>query len=324
MTLIEKDIYMNNCDLLYYYKPMIEGSNDIIQSNIQLLKKHCYQELSSDENIKVKLDNIFNIDIEPSIVSFNIISLQCIILFTEIIKLSSHSFMTNYAGGVEEIQELYSLLTIDNMWDNYSFIKNIIIKNSKVNKYFDCIINNENKTELNYNNLKRARIFSIFGNLSEYEIIKALSYDIFLIGIVTKMTITDGRLYTPFEFMHHDLIHARNRGVYEDYDTKYSREFIGYINKIEDKYKLKQISTILFIIMHESINEYILSEKTLPYNYFNSLYPPFVTKIDNWTNIDFYGALLPIDIFNSPSPLPYLNNSYNILAHEWNEFFMDR
>ena len=322
---------MNNCDLLY----KLEGSNDLIESNIQLLKKHSYQVLDMrqgfyDENIKVKLDNIFSIDIR-TIVSFNIISLQCVILFTEIIKLSNpdNLIMSNYAGGVEEIRELYSLLTIDDMWDNYDFIKNIIMKNSKVNKYLDCIINqnasslDENKTELNYYNLEKARIFCIFGNLSEYEIIKALSYDIFLIGIVTTMTIADGRLYTPFEFMHHDLIHARNRGVYEEYDTKYSREFI-LNNKVDDKYKIKQIHTILFMIMHESIDEYILSEKTLPYNYFNSLNPPFVTNIANWNNINFYGGLLPIDIFNSQSPLPYLNDSYNILAHEWNNYFMDR
>ena len=57
--------------------------------------------------------------------------------------------------------------------------------------------------------------------------------------------------------------------------------------------------------------------------HFSSVNPSFVTTINNWKNINFYGSLLPTDLFNTQNEdkiSEYLHNSFELFKTTWNSF----
>ena len=188
-------------------------------------------------------------------------------------------------------------------------------------------------------------IYTLIGELSLLQILNSYAHNIYLIGIVTDMSDADGKNYTPFEFMHHDIIHRKNR-LLLDLDNKktiYEKQFINYLinNQSISKDKLHKITIILFLLMHESLDENILFKKKIQANNYDTLFSESKTltfikyKIDDnsinksWTNTKFFGGLLPEDIFtrlngeimNSSQIPEYLESASTVFINEWNLFF---
>jgi hypothetical protein len=326
----EREDYMNRLKAMYGDTTEPNPNYDeMIRTNLDILQKTCNKILAKYtaiqiEEYKDRIINIFSyldtID-KPSITTLNIISIQCVIFFTELVKIAHPelSTMSNYAGGSEDIQRTYQLLTESKQWDKFNFVKEIML----ADLLLKVLIHREyTEIELNCPNLSRCRVLALLGNFSVYELISSLSHDVFLIGITTDLEMADGHKYTPFEFMHHDMIHAINRG-YNGYTIEYSKPFIKHVASIDNIDAITAINIILFIIMHESIDEYLLSERVLKLNDFSQIGPNFVSCIEHWANIDHYGGLLPKTIFENKSKItPYLHSAYNILATEWNKYFI--
>lgn len=75
--------------------------------------------------------------------------------------------------------------------------------------------------------------------------------------------------------------------------------------------------------MHESMSEWLLMGKIDVDTNFLSISPSFVTEINYWTNINFYGSLLPTDLFNTRDDNKisnYLHDSFELLKTKWNSF----
>ena len=93
---------------------------------------------------------------------------------------------------------------------------------------------------------------------------------------------------------------------------------------------------MLFILIHESMYEWLLMQEINDGITFLSIIPTFITHVVNWTNINFYGSLLPIDLlptnlFNTLDDTikleyenkisEYLYNSFELLKTTWNLFY---
>jgi hypothetical protein len=168
------------------------------------------------------------------------------------------------------------------------------------------------------------------GIISLEDFVNMYAYNFYPLGITEKIEYADGRPLTPFEFLHHDLTHSINR--YRDKNIlKKEQIFINYLNDdknlkkykvsidksnndnstiyIENKYlsydnlqslissindNIKyNIYLVMFLIIHESgYLEELFLDNQLTIN-FDSFQPPFITNINNWKNLNYYGELLP-------------------------------
>lgn len=311
---------------------------------------------------KSNLDTIFKKDIEQMTLQiFNVMSLQCVILLTELVRFEdftknnkyTYSNMSKYP--IPDIINLYNNIIKIN-WLDYDKIilhlqnydDNPDISN-RAKKFFGILPNilfnvkNDNSCPIVEND--KPIIYTLIGELSLLQILNSYAHNIYLIGIVTDMSDADGKNYTPFEFMHHDIIHRKNR-LLLDLDNKktiYEKQFINYLinNQSISKDKLHKITIILFLLMHESLDENILFKKKIQANNYDTLFSESKTltfikyKIDDnsinksWTNTKFFGGLLPEDIFtrlngeimNSSQIPEYLESASTVFINEWNLFF---
>lgn len=349
----ERDIYIARCEKMYCNSLPEAECYSIIKKNIQDLYKIAKDLIKSYDmsdtrdlylRMKQKFENIERIDIStPTISTLNIISLQCVILFTEIVKvIEPHkSTMENYNGGGSqaiELQKLYIELTKEDKWDDYDYIYKLITKSVidpvtqrqivLITKPLKRLVYTNNYINIiNCKNIKKQRLCVILGELTLFEILNSLANDIFLIGITPHMGWADGYYYTPFEFMDHDMVHAINRETsgYGQDTLVYSKPFIEYLitNKDIPKDSIDKIVIILFLIMHEDFfNGDLLNTPVLKSNVLQRIIWDKLLNIKRWTDINNFGGLLPEYIFNNPSRIiPYLEDAYILFVSTWNSFF---
>ena len=292
-----------------------------VNKNIARLKKFSLDVLN-DYKLKYKdidfnsfdekLINIFsyvNTGIHNIIIISNILSLQCIILFTKLVNLTKSKDLK-----IEDLNFYsYDAIIKDNNWDKYDNI-------------YENIINMRSLRGLFENN----NILVLLGELTLEELLISLSEKINLVGIVPTVSWADGVLYNPFGFMCHDLNHGYNRESGSTINTRYSKPFIEYIMTHKDEYgndeygynKLVRISIILFLIMHESQNENELLNKPVLEGKFDKLQNPRIMLSETylWTDIHNLGGLLPEKIFNDGTFKKYLDDSYKLLQIEWDNY----
>lgn len=283
---------------------------------------------------------------------FNVISLQCVILLTEIVlfkdfyKNNAYTYSNMQKYPIPTIITLYNnIKKID--WFNYETIL-LFLKNydespeitDEMKRYFGFLPNDLVPVKTNYScpilESNNPIIYTLIGELSLLQILNSYAHNIYLIGIVTDISYADGRYYTPFEYMHHDIIHKQNRLRITNAEegTKYEKKFINHLVENESilkrNHKLDKITIILFLLMHESADEFILFNKTIEVeaegdkiydSLFNDSYllnfirytthPVFIkNKNDNikmswkndninmsWKNTKFFGGLLPKELF---------------------------
>ena len=283
-------------------------------------------------NIKTEIETIYtSCDYILDIPEFNIRLFQIVIIYTIIIKLThpnrEETSMLNYFQQPNyKIHEEYEDFL--SVWDNYNELLEKVKKSNfhtliHYYKGFDQYIDQPPQPDYTFKNITSGniRLVCYLDYISEKEIIYSFINNFYYIGINEKLDYADGKLLTPFEFLHHDLTHADNRR--NDGNREFEKKFYDILEQISyllTSYQKKQIYIIFFIIIHESISESILQQKIQSSFTFSQLSPLFITNLDNWRNKHYYNLLLPIDIQNKSNEIiqKYLDDSFELFKNTWN------
>ena len=326
--------YIDRIEKFYSNQLSKQECQDIIKKNIidmyfiaiKLLESYNRGEYQYLYNkMKLILDKIMSKDIsEPNIAMLNIISLQCVIFFTEILKIlyPEKTQMKKYADGrrAREIQDNYASYTRIE-WYDYDTIFQFTIKGQ-----YNTLVRKDNG--LIECNINKQYVCVILGELSLFEILYSLANNVNLVGITTEMEWADGNYYTPFEFMDHDITHGYNLFFSDHYSTNLYKTFIKYLldNKdLIDKDELTKILIILFLIKHEDVFPNSESNAILLKPIINTtiaVFSPIILEARYWIDIHFFGGLLPEYIFDNSSKIQeYLFNAFETFKNIWNTFF---
>jgi len=314
--------------LATYVTGMVRGETEA-HKNMLRQRQHMIE--ISEKNTKIYSEAMTMIGNPGHILDipeFNVRSLQIVILYTELIKMTekdtTRTNMLNYfQQPYYRINEEYDNLckVFDNYDELFSRVCNSIgFKDIVYERYSES-------TLISYKNIKKSRIICYLDYISEKEIVFSYVHDIYYLGISEKLDYADGREMTPFEFLHHDITHANNRGYPDGFDIELEKEFYDYLETqgLSPEAK-KQIYIIFFLIVHESANEYLIGNRIeiKDSDDFYSLVPRSIQNMDNWTSPNFYNGLLPSDLREVPADQAkirdYLTKSFAAFKTEWNNF----
>jgi len=346
-----KNLYLVTGKEDKYYSDILKDLLRILYTNIDKDIEEYIEEYKDNkymaqyEVLKKKYENVkydaslssFLNDRILDIPEFNIRSLQIVILFTELVRLTNtfaDTTMKKYFQPNIKIYDIYDNIKL--VWDDYKKLYNNLLKVDVFKSLFgqvkidftkDSGITYKIINNWTFRNIKLSRIICYLDLISPKEMVFSAAHEIYYLGIATQMEWADGLEVTPFEFLHHDITHANNRGS-NGYNAELENKFILYLDAQKDIIKLdskktKQIYIMLFMIMHESMSEYLLTKKISEDIHFSSLYPAFITDITKWKNIKSHGSLLPKELFetqNDEKIKLYLNDSFNLLKSIWNNF----
>jgi hypothetical protein len=279
----------------------IDKFNDPSKNEMMLELQKILNNLNSD----VSSINYETLDIPE----FNIRSLQLVILFTELERLTNiNPEETSMAGYFQQprfpIDEYYYELVIGGLWIDWKALRDKIIELEPKSRIFQTykfltLLGYYDKYSRNpvikYHTLEnineRVQIIVYLDYLSLQDIIISYANNVYLIGITESMTWADGRYLTPFEFLHHDITHSLNREM--GYNTgKNTLEFMEYINEPKRKRdigekEIYELKVILFILVHESRFESILDNAiNSGFNSYSDICDgtTFLCNWNNWRN----------------------------------------
>jgi hypothetical protein len=302
--------------------------------NIAIKKLESYHKSQTEQlydEMHPKLQRIMDVDIsKPNISMVNVISLQCIIFFTEILRKlypGKRTDMSNYRP-IFNLPLVYKELT-DIEWDSYDDIYKFIISSYNLRNIALTNTFTDKWETINCSNLKNQMIFVVLGELSLLEILNSLANNIFLVGITTNMEWADGSYYTPFEFMHHDTVHAMN-ALDVRIQTRLSDIFIRHLILNQKQYEqavFDKIILILFLILHENLHPQPDIELNRPIIEATGkgIFDSISFSLENWTNINFFGGLLPDKIFENPNEIkPYLIDASTTFKNAWEKYFITK
>ncbi len=363
---------------LYDYTPENEKSEEyqlIIKKNLNSLMLIAEKELQKYElKDKQKFSELrSNFDTMKSFVEtltqqiitiniLNIISFQCVILFTVLLITDDptiYEILKQPKDGVLYAINVYDYLVNNKVFGRpTSFRDKTPIKQQFIGKWYifsniEFELNKDNSKDILHlgkfivnKNTNIKAICVLLGVLTFPEIINSLNKGISLIGITNKMDYADGFYYTPLEFMLHDLQHTESE-VNETVKILINNLLTSFIDaKIDSNYddNKHKLYIILFLIMHEfsSLTEILekpiisLEElKTLDgQNCFNEI--DNLEKYDNdneWLDKTNYGGLLPRQFTNFSGDIntekhteiyTYLYECFNYFINEWNTFFKEK
>jgi hypothetical protein len=103
----------------------------------------------------------------------------------------------------------------------------------------------------------------ILGELTMAELIESLAREVYLCGVIFDMAWADGLLFSPLEFLHHDILHMKNILAYRaGADIRANiLLFSQYLKSSEVSPEIRnKCYYILFIIMHEQMDDRYLTE----------------------------------------------------------------
>ncbi len=343
--------YLWRCNEVICKKLTQEEFEKGISDNLSILYEVIKRVIESEKiscSLKTKcldyLERIKSEVIQYSIKNMNLKSLQCVILITLlIIEKNNHSdevLMKTYPPQYQ-IMDIFEHLFLNDNWLNLQKLEEICITDFTlrrlIKKYsrptFQQIAKNQIPESIEYEkNMENLHICVLLGELSLEEILDSEFNLVHLIGITTEMEWADGRYYTPFEFLHHDLVHASNieYALINDAIKEYSL-FYKYLKqkKLTLGEKYDDYIIMLFLIFHESFNTSgILENKTIPtMEDVDAGSSGFIKDVKSWMNPRFFSGLLPPkikDIENEDEKrekiIPYLNETLEELYKEYQEF----
>ena len=329
--------YFWRCQEIYCSKAANAKFEDNIRQNMAIIFDATQKVLddaaipaAAKAALNAKLARIKGEDKGATLIALNIKSLQCVILMTQICKIvnPAKSTMANYPD--ESIAEEYAALTAGGHWDNYDHLYNLIKTGPYLLSIYKTLIGKQySKTEYCCPNLSGARILVLLGEMTLLELVDTMADNIYLIGVTTEIEWADGNEYTPFEFMHHDLVHASNReygfGNYGKGMLQLEREFIDHIKANPGAYDLDKLMIPLFLFMHELPRRefYLLRKNISNLSYESTIKNGFVGKLEYWRNPKFYGGLLPEAVREGSDEgiIAYLDECFTLLKNSWNAFF---
>ena len=255
--------------------------------------------------------NVDTLDIEEnSINKKNIFSLQCIILFTENCK-DTFFIDSMLSDDYEKI--------INCNWRNYNILKEEI---KTLNSFNFLLQDYQHRITFNgfTKEFKRGIfLISIIQYLTINQIIETFLDNVFLCSMTFKKQYADSRLYTPIEFLSHDIVHGLRMSLFETENQKYLKLFYEYCKNGElDQDKKYSVLLIIFLQIHE-----------LYINFFN--FPDEITElmIKNSLQDEYYRFFDRKDLALSiPEKFRdditnYLDNCIKLYIIEYNKFVQD-
>jgi len=199
----------------------------------------------------------------------NIISLQCIILFTENCIKPDQEIV---AGG---IYENYLNLRRGN-WKNYTVMQGLLSLDTAKDYYiggYSHLYNNEHLGPYTTSLDPNFNIFliTIIDYLTLDEINNSFLDNVIYCGMTSEFTYADGSFYSPFEFLHHDIVHGKNyhfacynRNGLIRTDLK---TFYEYSKTVEESpespfSQIYAMKLMMFLLIHESLCDFFTSSTT--------------------------------------------------------------
>jgi hypothetical protein len=275
LTASERTEYMEYCRLLTSDEPDLNYSvitDRIVAFIIKETRQKCNDlELTPEQkrNALNELDIIFqNMDITDSnfIGRVNIISFQCIILFTKysLINIDPSKqrwkFTNVFSGGRSEYED-YKIY--ENIFTTYDAVKDLILNSSKWNvlyfKYRPYARYGEVAVPYHAGpKIEDELIFliNIVDYLSLDEIIISAFNNIIYMGMTSKITYADGAFLTPFEFLGHDLAHGLRNYSYcvgrHSVNYKKLLQFYIYCKSALNREDFYCIKFMIFMLFHET------------------------------------------------------------------------
>jgi hypothetical protein len=273
-----------------------------------------------NEDIKYMFQSIDNADTN-FVGKINIISLQCIILFTDICHDSLIPFKVNINNSYNTYIKLFT-----GDWKNYSVMKSYL-QDITISGYYNVLYPSKTQ-ELTY-------IIVMIKYFTLDEIITSFLDNIIFCGITLTNTYADSRYMTPFEFVEHDIVHGSN---YQEICYERIGQSKDNIKSFYDYCKIKNLNKsdmycikfMIFLLIHETwcdffpTNQYEC-EKLNNNIIFNAMTNTGLCKIDRFINLNDLGLTIPPDHrTDKESIIEYLKLADNIYLRElsqWNELY---
>jgi hypothetical protein len=313
--------------LKVHLKVLFEKANATIEASeiAPALKVDCRKKLSS----------IFR-DKTVTLTSLNVKSLQCAALFTEILEMQGKvpdPNFTEYRGGPDP-KVIYKEAKRDPRgFYTFEGCKAFIIASRA---YDDLIIDEETGGAVCCPNLRNKIVCVLLGELTVEEIVRTYADHIYICGLTFDKAYADGFLYTPLEFLHHDVVHASNRrsgrGTASDIGYRRLKTFVNYLDTPNDltPEQSKACWFMLFMLTHEVGSEYLMDSARLSqivgegyaYNWI----------LERWKNPNDLGGLLmwylgidegALTAMPNEEILPRLRAAGDILSEKWNALFAE-
>ena len=343
-NLEEKEFYNNIITVA-------ESPQNVAQNNV-IIKKHIDKILEVAHNVVIKFEDkqgrdkkikisgidkfiheiLTNIEKykEISITALNCISLQCVILFTELLRLRDEDKFKILPQNIDTYNKILKL-----EWDN---IDKLVTWDKRYISTYDI------DQDLTYDIDKylQPNIFlSLLGELSLLQIIESYSKEIYICGVSIDYIYADGKCHNPYDFMDHDIIHKGIRGEMPSEVLEAESEFIEHIKSEYSKSNLEEtrkkdlykIVLLLFLIMHERGDEFNLNKTIImDLNIENTFKNSYTFRCPGrFANIKDLGGLLPdefkdekkISSLMIPKICPYFADVCEVFNKEWNTFFKE-
>lgn len=250
-------------------------------------------------------------DMIMTIPIYNLFSLQLGIVLTEISKVNDTS-----VNKVDTSMLNYSERIGVKLYNYYDKMLNCIMENKSIDDFKEIVKRTEFKgiigKILNRGGYKREDDVKIkeysfedkdnneicllcyLGVMSLEELIESFIYCNYLVGVPDVIDHADGDLLTPFEFIHHDIIHMYNI-VFIPHKLKKFYETKIKTKKTVDKKKYYKLLLMMFLIIHEipsTVPEFeqfgISKEISMPY-----IFSGFLLNVGNWLDKTYFYELLP-------------------------------
>jgi len=357
-TLLSKGEYMKLCNEITSdtilsndrYEEIIQGLLEYLKikslSYIANVSSEFHEEMTS--NLEEIFTNIDNTDTNY-IGRINVVSLQCIILFT-IYSLKvdncvynvdserrflrvfdrdswpNYNMLTkgdwvNYKFIVSQITTMPSMKSMKNFYYTYDYTITPYIKNGI--KVFEKAM----PIHLRNDPLSFKYLIIAVDYLNLDEIICSFLNKVSYCGFASTFTYADGQLLTPYEFVIHDMAHGMTNIRYcSDESLIYNdvKDFYDYCKKSLNKDHVYYIKFVLFYLLHES-----------PCNFFNDNYKDIILKIstrylmnlprpiNRFLDLNDLGGIIPRDIRGDAYKIKdYISNAIDVFVEnrdKWRE-----
>ncbi len=317
-----------------------DGIEESIEKNLNIIYKITESLLNSYNKYLNKQDksdyewlqsrfDIIKSDERPfTLETLNVKTLQCVIIITDINLGTLSDEEYNIIWKDKELEDKFERYKLSN-YANYDILYRMVKKDN----VFKHLLGFTETT--NYSccpDLKGALIMVPLGEMSLYELVYTLANNIYLIGVTTSNQYADGKYFTPFEFVNHDIKHSLHRkntihdgDIKLDYEKKFIENIPSKLNSGSEPYVKMMIA--LFLIMHETFKiEEMLNSPYIPYLNFKAIkigaFKDTIGNLDNWRNVNYYGGLLPKEVREGTDKAitNYLDECFTILKDEWNTF----
>jgi hypothetical protein len=307
LTAEERVSYYNLCNQLI---DKTEGVNynEITNIILQYLKREVLKEISElsylepqKEKMRADIEYIFS-KIDESDTNYigkiNIVSLQCIMMFTENCIDPAVKFTVNLNNNYDTYLKLRK-----GDWKDYKNLRENLIMpiegpHAIFQKYesFSYLYVREEGKKLIY-------FITILTFFTITEIIESLLNNKIFCGLTSNYTYADGRYLTPFEFLEHDITHGIN---YVDIcfdrlaqSQENIKSFYNYCKtKAIPQEEIYSIKFIIFLLIHETLCEVFPHTKDELYTFnddfiFEKLTTTSICNMSRFTNSNDLGLSIP-------------------------------